>query len=59
MRVQRVVQEIVDQRPRPVLYIYPNEKAFHAEIEANPRSAPARVRAIERIAPDGAEGEVQ
>lgn len=24
--VQRILQEVVDQRPRPVLYIYPNEK---------------------------------
>ncbi|GED98278.1 16S rRNA (cytosine(1402)-N(4))-methyltransferase RsmH [Gordonia crocea] len=32
------------------------EQATEDEIEANPRSAPARVRAIERIAPDGVEG---
>lgn len=35
------------------------EQASDAEIEANPRSAPARVRAVERIAPDGAEGGVR
>ena len=55
--VQRIVQEVVDQRPRPVLYIYPNEKvaakqarlrllpSLRATPATNARLGPSRVKA--------------
>lgn len=51
--------ELPGTAPRFTLVTRGAEQATEAEIDANPRSAPARVRAIERIAPDGAEGGVQ
>lgn len=51
--------ELPGTAPRFTLVTRGAEQATDDEIEANPRSAPARVRAIERIAPDGAEGGVR
>ncbi|GAB10173.1 ribosomal RNA small subunit methyltransferase H [Gordonia araii NBRC 100433] len=49
--------ELPGTAPRFSLVTRGAEQASEAEVEANPRSAPARVRAIERIAPDTEGGE--
>lgn len=51
--------ELPGTAPRFELVTRGAEQATPEEVDANPRSAPARVRAVERIAPDGAEGGAQ
>ncbi len=51
--------ELPGTAPRFALVTRGAEQASEAEIDANPRSAPVRVRVIERIASDGAEGGAQ